>query len=194
MNAKFAKFFNINANAVNLSDKNSALNLNALANVSLNSAELCLANGGGGKSRLCFSTALCFLSFVCFSLFFKRSKNSIYTQKCFQALVIANERGEVWQFKNSKASKFSGLPRKFFAKSARNDALCHTECSEVSQIQHRDFSLSAKAQNDNAGVPFYTLIFFHTFSAIFHLKFNSLHIFTPNFCSAKTDKFNTRRK
>ena len=179
MNAEFAKLFNINANAINLSDKNSALNLNALANVSLNSADLCLANGGGGgKSCPCFSTALCFLSFVCFSLFFKRSKNSIYTQKCFQALVIANERSEVRQSTKKAMDCHEFAPLRFanagLASKSRNDG------------QAKAFYSQSLARNDDTSAHFHTFkTIFHKFNAIFRPKFNAFYNFTPKFLLSK---------
>ena len=115
----------LNSNALNFNAPQSAvlnalrLNLNAntldfsvnsvvLSNASLNSAANSplfahFANGGGGKSRLyfftafCFSPTLCFLSFVCFSLFFKHLKNSICTQKRYKFVIARFDEVKSWQ-------------------------------------------------------------------------------------------------
>ena len=129
------------------------------------SADLRLTNGGGGgkprsKSCFCFFTAFCFyptlclLSLACFSLFFKHSKNSIYTQKCFQSLVIAGICKKIQRI--VIASKFCknlrGNPK------IQSQSYILMDCREVVPTSRNDTH--------------------------FHQKFNAFHTFYPKFSSS----------
>lgn len=148
-----------------------------------------MGGGGGAKSRLCTAHHPLNPKLSLYTLLF-----TFLTFLYFKFLVIASEyiarvRQAIIFFIDCHAKNHSRSFLLAMTAKTANALPCHTEQSEVSQIQ-RDISLAAQYDNTDTKIHKFKTNFHN-----FHSKFNPFHTSCPNFhyfCSVSTDKFSTR--